>query len=159
MAAMLICCVLICGMVAWFMFGERAVLRSIKAKEKRGKMKAILKKPQSDPEIVEVENELESLHRVLECNFMEGVQIVPNTVAYIDEEGKLTRRMPNLRFGENDVLVGNVLVCGLSGSEERDLTEKEIEQVLAWMEENALSITDAFDVVLSPDGWVVSWEG
>lgn len=122
-------------------------------------MKAILKKPQGLPVVLDVDADLDSIYRVLDCEEIEAVQIVPNTVAYIDGVGKLVRKMPNLRFGDHDALVGNVLVFGVSGEDERDLSEDETKQVLKWMDENALSITEAFDVVFSGAGFVVSWEG
>lgn len=102
------------------------------------KIKVLIKKPDCNPEIVEIENELRALQKIV-CGHIESIYI-PNLtngdiVCYGNEEGKLIGLEPNFpladfSIGIYDMVVGPVVFVGSTDEgEDRSLSEEEIDKI------------------------------
>ena len=86
-------------------------------------MRAIYKKPGRAPEIVEIENALSTLQKLV-GGYIEVFPMAPNADIICNEEGKLRDLPYNItRLGEH--FVGPILVVGVSGEEFCDLENAE----------------------------------
>lgn len=74
-------------------------------------IKAVVKRPNEDSEIVEIENSLESLQSIV-GGWIERVPSIfnPKYDLYCNEEGKLMGLPPNIITRGTDVVVGTVVV-------------------------------------------------
>lgn len=88
-------------------------------------MIVVTKKPNEKPLIVEIENKLSELQRIV-GGYIEIVQLAPKIVAICDEEGIFKGYKPNLKYGL-DILVGTVIFAGVDGE---DLTSLNVEQLV-----------------------------
>ena len=91
-------------------------------------MKAIIKKPGSGPDLIEIDNTLEALQEAV-GGYIETVTIARDTVIICNEEGRLLGYPPNVRFLGVD-FVGTILICGVK----RDLF-CDVPHPDAWLEE------------------------
>ena len=94
--------------------------------------------PLEEPEIIEIDNDLDTLHEIIGCELVQAVYPWLDPVGVlVDDCGKLKGCMPN-RVLENDegepydILVGTVLITGLTeddfGSLSDELAEKYAEK-------------------------------
>ena len=86
-------------------------------------MKAIRKKPGEQPEIVEIENSLESLQKEV-GGFVQGVTLADDLCVICDEEGRLKGYAHNCTVCGVD-FVGTILVVGVDGEDFADLEDAE----------------------------------
>ena len=82
---------------------------------KKEKIRVIYKRVGFDPVEVTIENELETLQRMIGGD----IEVVRwpaglHTVLIVDEEGKLNRRPINFQF-HDDVIVGSAMWAGVDG--------------------------------------------
>ena len=82
------------------------------------KIKALVKDPGKEPEIVEVENTLEGLQGLV-GGYIEVVTVVPDRlVMLVDEEGKMKGKKGNFFFTKlDDFIVGTAVFLGTDGEE------------------------------------------
>ena len=82
------------------------------------KIKALVKDPGKEPELIETENTLEALQALVGGN-IESVTIVPDRlVMLIDEEGKMKGKKGNFFFTKlDDFIVGTAVFLGTDGEE------------------------------------------
>lgn len=92
-------------------------------------MKAILKKPYKNPEVIDIDNRLEALQQAV-GGYIETLQLGHNVVLICDEEGKLKGYEPNIEL-RNDFVVGDVLFVQHDDEGEfTDISEKNIAMIL-----------------------------
>lgn len=84
-------------------------------------MKAIIKKPFETPKVIEIENELSALQEAVE-GYIQAVPITEDICVICNEEGKLLGLPYNMHLGK-DILVGTILIVGVSGEEFCDLSD------------------------------------
>lgn len=94
------------------------------------KLKVILVKPRCNPEVIEVENELEALQSLV-GGYIETVTmpIKPYHIIVCNEEGKLQRLPLNRQVG-GDIIVGTFFITKSQGSEFVSLEQEEIDELL-----------------------------
>ncbi len=88
------------------------------------KIKALVKDPGKEPEIVEVENSLEGLQELV-GGFIEVVTKIPGQlVMLVDEEGKMKSLPVNfMDYQLDDFIVGRAVFLGEDGEEFTDVPE------------------------------------
>lgn len=90
-------------------------------------MIVVTKKPNEKPLLVEIENELSELQRIV-GGHIQIVQLAPKIVIICDDEGKLKGYEPNLECGL-DILVGTVIFAGVNGDDLTSLNDEQLEIV------------------------------
>ena len=97
-------------------------------------MRAVFKRAgESYTSVGDVDNSLKALQQYV-GGFIETVSI-PRTslVIIMNEEGKLRKQKPNIRFG-GDVVVGNILIAAYDGEGNfRDLTIDEVNKAVKFL--------------------------
>ena len=93
----------------------------------------MLKNQKKEPEIREIENDLETLQRivggrieVVRMPFSEDIYII------LDEEGKLKGYDPNILFMRGDVIVGTVIFVASTDEDFTDLSEDQIDTAFGY---------------------------
>lgn len=96
-------------------------------------MKVVVKEPKKEPEIREIENDLETLQRivggrieVVRMPFCDDIYII------LDEEGKLKGYDPNILFWRRDVIVGTVIFVASTDEDFTDLNEDQIDAAFGY---------------------------
>lgn len=84
-------------------------------------MKAIIKKPFEKPKVIEIENELSALQEAV-GGYIQAVPVAEGICVICNEEGKLLGLPYNMHLGK-DILVGTILIVGVSGEEFCDLSD------------------------------------
>jgi hypothetical protein len=85
-----------------------------------GKIKAIVKRPDEEyGHITYVSNTLQNLQNTV-GGYIETIPLQCGCIAIVNEEGKIRGLEPNLRI-PGDVLVGDIIICGVSGEEFSDV--------------------------------------
>lgn len=100
--------------------------------KKKNMMKVLLVKPETHPQLVEIENELEVLQKIV-GGLIETVYPFKDEVCLIcNEEGKLLNLQMNRALYDNgsvyDVIAGNFLVVGAGIDNFCSLTDEQIER-------------------------------
>lgn len=91
-------------------------------------MKVIIKKVGKAPEIVEIENTLEAMQKVV-GGYIELVPVRTGCVMICNEEGRMTGLPYNFTLGTNHI-VGDVFFTKPNGAEFTDLDERDVEMIL-----------------------------
>lgn len=92
-------------------------------------MKAIIRKPHEKPEVIDIDNTLEALQKVV-GGYIEAVGLGCSWVLLCDEEGKFKGYERNIKL-DGDVVVGNVLFVQDGGDGEfTDLSEENIARIM-----------------------------
>ena len=91
-------------------------------------MKAIIKKVNEAPQVVNIENTLEAIQKAV-GGYIEVVRMDNNLLMICDEEGKLKGKPYNFDLG-SDIIVGDVLFVQNDGEDFTDLDETNTETVL-----------------------------
>ena len=101
------------------------------------KIKVVAKKPDCEPEVLEIENDWKEFKRLIGGGTLEAVTIGAGIMMYCDDEGKLEHKQLPLNFTLGgflsgvDFAVGDVVFFGNDGSEnELSLTDDQIEYLL-----------------------------
>lgn len=89
-------------------------------------MQVLYKKPAFPPEVIEVENELKPLQKLVN-GYLETITVNSHMVMVLNEEGRLRNMVPNFYY-KNELIVGPVFFCGVTGDGFRDITGYEIRQ-------------------------------
>jgi hypothetical protein len=87
-------------------------------------MIVVTKKPNKKALLVEIENKLSELQRIV-GGHIEIVQLTQKIVVICDDEGKLKGYEPNLKYGL-DTLVGTVIFAGVEGEEIKSLNDEQL---------------------------------
>lgn len=100
--------------------------------KKKNMMKVLLVKPETHPQVVEIENELEVLQKIV-GGLIETVYPFKDEVCLIcNEEGKLLNLQMNRALYDNgsvyDVIAGDFLVVGMGVEDFCSLTDEQIER-------------------------------
>ena len=82
--------------------------------------------PHKEPEVISIPDTLHNLQNLVQGH-LEAVSLSSTACIIVNEEGKLPGLKANRRF-QNDVLAGNILIVGRSGSEIVSLTAEQIKQ-------------------------------
>lgn len=94
-----------------------------------GKFRAMVVRPMEAPKMEMVENSLEGIYGLLECDMIEVVYPFEDHVALVcDEEGKF-RKGPNRALKDRggnmyDVVFGTFFVCGIKNGDFASLPKK-----------------------------------
>ena len=92
-------------------------------------IKVIIKKPFEKPYIKEIENTLESFKKNV-GGYIEIVPFYNNSLIVCNEAGKLFNLPINFVYYDiNDIIVGNVVICGQDGEEFCDVPSELIENI------------------------------
>lgn len=89
-------------------------------------MKAIFKDPLKDSKIIDVENSVAGIQKVI-GGYFEAITIKEDACILCDEEGKIKRLKPNCIYN-SELIVGPVLVVGVKGEDFTDVPERIIER-------------------------------
>ena len=91
-------------------------------------MKAIIKRPGSGPDVIDIPNTLKALQEAV-GGYIETVTVFTDSAIVCNEEGKLLHYPPNVRlFGEE--FVGTILIVGIDGEEFCDVPNED-----SWLDE------------------------
>lgn len=99
------------------------------------KLKVIMIQPEKEPQIVEIERNLEALQNAV-GGFIEVIYPFEDHVGIVlNEEGKLIGLKPNRALKDEegqlyDIIMGNFLVVGLSEDDFCSLTDEQIEKYM-----------------------------
>lgn len=94
-------------------------------------MKAILKRAGKNPQVIDIDNRLETLQEAV-GGYIEYVRIDEEIIMLCDECGKLKDdSVYNFHLGR-DCIVGDVLFVQSNGEDFADLSEKNIEEIMMW---------------------------
>ena len=94
------------------------------------KIKVLSLAPLHTPQTVEIDNTLQALQQAVGGN----IEVIrpwgweENAAIIADEDGKLKNYPPNRMLGDNDLLVGTFLVCGVDEDEFCSLTQEQIQK-------------------------------
>ena len=91
-------------------------------------MKVIIKKVGKTPEVVDIENTLEAMQKVV-GGYIELVPVRTGCVMICNEEGRIHKLPYNFNLSNNNI-VGDVLFTGQKGTDFTDLTESDVEMIL-----------------------------
>ena len=92
-------------------------------------MRAIVKEPGKEPIEVLIENDLETLQRIV-GGYIEPVTIDEGIVLLCNEEGKLHGLEPNFFLGAiGDLILGTVVIVGAQGDEFVSLPEDKADMI------------------------------
>lgn len=89
-------------------------------------MKAIFKDPLKESKIIDVENSVAGIQKVI-GGYFEAITIEEDACILCDEEGKIKRLKPNCIYN-GELIVGPVLVVGVKGEDFTDVPERIIER-------------------------------
>ena len=120
-------------------------LRLEKEYESEKLNKILFKEPGQRPIIMEIEKDLKAEQEIV-GGLIEAVDFTDNTCLICNEEGKLEGLMPNLKYGRDDIIVGNIFVIGCTEDGEfRSLTEQEIEECIDKLNEMEINKNQLFE--------------
>ena len=97
------------------------------------KIKVVVKKPDCEPEVLEIENDWKEFKRLIGGGTLEAVTIGAGIMMYCDDEGKLEhKQLPfNFTLGERDFAVGDVVFfANDGGEEEQSLSDMQVDFLL-----------------------------
>lgn len=104
-------------------------------------MRVVIKKPNEEMEVIEIEDELEILQKIV-GGYIETTRFPDDTniIIIVNEDGKRLRLNLNFNLIDKnccvyDELVGNVIFVGDGGENFRSLTKKEIKTVEKFINE------------------------
>lgn len=101
------------------------------------KIKIVVKKPMQQPEILEVENTLEEKQRIV-GGYIEYVPFGEYDM-FLNEEGKLERLKPNLKFS-NDVVVGTIYISKANDEGEAvSLSDEECNEIISILQKYTIT--------------------
>lgn len=105
--------------------------------------RVIFKEPGKEPEIIQIGKDLES-EQELVGGSIETVPFTNNTILICNEEGKFENLLPNIRYGNNDVIAGNFFIIGddKENCDFRSLTEEEIDECIDKIEDLTYEINE-----------------
>lgn len=114
----------------------------------KDKILCLFKEPFKDPVRVEVENGFRAIQKQVNCDTFQCLAgPVRNTMAFIDDEAKFKpNALPNMRYGPDDIIVGNILFAGIDskdGENNVDLTEKQIDMLIKCIKNGAITSEQA----------------
>lgn len=101
------------------------------------KIKAVLVKPNEEPKVVEIEDELFELQNIVD-GYIEPIAVEDEIVAIVNEEGKLLGMTPNFYLGYQLIVGPALFVRDINDVEYLSLTEEQIEIVKNIVEEGRL---------------------
>lgn len=95
-------------------------------------MKVVVKKPNENPFIKEIDGSLESMQSVV-GGYIETLPLDRDAkyIIVLNEEGKLIGLDPNFQYGRSDVIVGTVFICKNGNGNLEGLTDEEAERIMA----------------------------
>jgi hypothetical protein len=91
-------------------------------------MKVIIKKVGKQPEVVDIENTLDAMQKIV-GGYIEAVRVRSDCMMICNEEGKLMGLPYNFDLG-NDKIVGDVIFTKPDGAEFTDLDDRNVEMIL-----------------------------
>lgn len=91
-------------------------------------IKVMFVKPCWEPQIIKMENNLTAFQDMV-MGYIETVNLDDTFVAIVNEEGKLRDLEMNFQT-ENDVIVGNAVICRTSGDEFSGLKKGDEDKIL-----------------------------
>ena len=95
------------------------------------RFRVIIKDPGQSPREFNIENNLETLQRIV-GGYIEVVQLACGIIAICDEEGKLKGEEPNYWLPNGDCLVGTIIFCSTKGEEFSGLSEAQSTLIRGW---------------------------
>ena len=101
------------------------------------KIKALLVKPNEEPKIVEIENELFELQNIVD-GYIEPIAVEDEIVAIVNEEGQLLNMTPNFYVGYQLIVGPALFVRDVNDVEYLSLTEEQIDIVKNIVEEGRM---------------------
>lgn len=85
------------------------------------KIRVIIKRPDEKyGHVTNISNTLENIQRTVE-GYFQTIPLTMNSVIVCNEDGKIMGLEPNFKFGDIDIIVGTVFVCGVDGDEFTDI--------------------------------------
>lgn len=107
------------------------------------KILCLLKEPFKNPVQIEVENDFRAIQKQVGCETFQCLNPLHNIIFFIDDEGKLKKgAQPNVRYG-TDIIVGNILVAGIDGEDNVNLTNRQIDIITRCLNRDAFTKEEA----------------
>lgn len=105
--------------------------------------RVIYKEPGREPEIMKIGKDLRAEQEAVGGN-IETVPFTNGTILVCNEEGKLDGLLPNIKYGDFDVIVGNFFIIGddEENCDFRSLTEDEIDECMNKIEELSFELNE-----------------
>ena len=98
------------------------------------KITVAVKKPGESLYVTSVEPTLENFKKLVDCEHLEGVRFDGSIFMYLDDLGKFKDKIPNFKWGINDVVVGNaVFIRAAFDGEEVSLTKTDITSIQSYL--------------------------
>ncbi len=97
------------------------------------KIKVLLVEPMEEPEVIEVERDLDRFHELV-GGYLQAVYCLgPGVTLVCDDDGKFKGYPPNRALVDEDgkpydIVVGTFFICGISGEDFASLTEEQIQR-------------------------------
>lgn len=105
--------------------------------------RVIYKEPGKEAEVMKIGKDLKSEQEVV-GGLIETVPFTEHTILVCNEEGKLDGLLPNIKYGNFDVIAGNFFIIG--NNEEncdfRSLTDEEIDECMEKIEELSFELNE-----------------
>lgn len=105
--------------------------------------RVICKEPGKEPEIIKIGKDLRAEQEIVGGN-IETVPFTEGTILVCNEEGKLDGLLPNIKYGNSDVIVGTFFIIGddEQNCDFRSLTEDEIDECMEKIEELSFELNE-----------------
>ena len=94
-------------------------------------MRAIYKEPGKEAEVVHIDNDLETLQKLV-GGYIEHLTFITGVGLIMNEEGKLTGMDPNFRYGY-DMVVGPAIFVGEEGEDFTDIADDKAMRVMEFL--------------------------
>lgn len=93
-------------------------------------MKVLLKRVDKPLEIAEIENELSAMQELVGGYIEVARTGLKGAILVCDEDGKFKGKPANI-ITDRDVIVGDVFFCSVNGEEFSDITQEQIDAIVA----------------------------
>lgn len=96
-------------------------------------MKVVIKEPQKEAKIIEIEDDLKTYKEIIGCSIIDIVPLPDNQdiAIIVDDEGALKNKEPNF-WRDIEVIFGTAIFAGVDGENLTDLSEKQINYLLGY---------------------------
>ena len=96
-------------------------------------MKVIIKEPKKEAKIIEINDDLKTFKQIIDCSTIDIVHVPfhPDIAIIVDDEGVLNEKESNFWRG-SEMICGTAILAGVDGENLTDLTEKQINYMLAY---------------------------
>lgn len=102
-------------------------------------MKVVIKEPQKEAKIIEIEDKLDTYYKLIDCSVVDIVHVPfrPDIAIIVDDEGVWNEKEPNFWRG-CETIYGTAIFAGVDGENLTDLTEEQIKYLFNYFKNNSI---------------------